>query len=381
MIKNLKKELILIGFGVILFVVLMNFSLVIDLAGRALNIFMPVILGFIIAFILNVPMSGVERLTIWATRGKVTGLKPHLRRLVYLLLTLAIVAAIVAIIIVLVIPDLSASAKSMYYMILAEWPEVMALLKEYNINVAWLTNFLESFDIEQFLSSTVTFASSAVSGVVEFAIGLIIAMYALMSKEELAEQSNRLIKAFMKDVWATKTRNIAILTSRTFSKFLSGQCLEACILGMLIFISLNVGGVPYADLIGVLTIVCAFVPYVGAFISFTVGVLLVAIIAPHKLILYVATYLIVQFIEGHFIYPYVVGNSVGMKPLWTLIAVTLGGKLMGLFGMIFFIPLMSVIVTLFKDYTDRVLNRKEHFHPDENLRGMTEDHQEQLEEE
>ncbi len=370
MLRNLKKELILIGFGVILFVVLMNFSMVTDLFGRIVNIFMPVILGFIIAFILNVPMSGVERLTVWATRGKVTGIRPNLRRLIYLLLTLAIVAAVIAIIIVLVIPDLSASAKSLYYLILAEWPEIMATLKSYNIDVGRISQFIESFDIDKFISSTVTFASSAVTSVVEFSIGLIIALYALMSKEDLARQTNRLIKAFMKDVWATKIRNIAILTSRTFSKFLSGQCLEACILGMLIFITLNIGGVPYADLVGVLTIVCAFIPYIGAFISFTVGVLLVAIVAPHKLLLYVATYLIVQFIEGHFIYPYVVGNSVGMKPLWTLIAVTLGGKLMGLFGMIFFIPLMSVIVTLFKDYTDRVLNRKEHFHKAANLRGM-----------
>ena len=237
----------------------------------------------------------------------------------------------------------------------------------------WIAGTFESLDIEQFVTSTVDFASSAVSGVVEFGIGLVIAMYALMSKEELTRQANKLLKAFLKDVMAAKIRNIAILTNRTFSRFLSGQCLEACILGFLIFIALNIGGVPYADLVGVLTIVCAFVPYIGAFISFTAGAMLVVIVAPHKIILYAVLYLAVQFIEGHFIYPYVVGNSVGMKPLWTLIAVIIGGKLMGLFGMIFFIPLMAVMVTLFKDYMERKLNRKENFHPDENLRGNTND--------
>lgn len=367
MLKNLKKELILIAFGVGLFVLLQNFGTAVNAVSHLLNILLPVISGFIIAFILNVPMNGVERLTVWATKGKITNIKPNLRRLIYLMLTLIIAAAVITIIVVLIIPDLAASTKSLYYMILEKWPEIMSLLKSYNIDVDWITGMLESFNVEQFISSTVGFASSAVMGAVEISIGFIIALYALMSKEELGAQANKLVKAFMKDVWATKVRNIAILTSRTFSKFLSGQCLEACILGGLIFITLNIGGVPYADLIGVLTIVCAFVPYIGAFISFTVGVILVVIIAPHKVILYIATYLIVQFIEGHFIYPYVVGNSVGMKPLWTLIAVIIGGKLFGLLGMIFFIPLMSVVVTLFKDYTDRVLNRKERYG---SLRGV-----------
>ncbi|MBP3385137.1 MAG: AI-2E family transporter [Firmicutes bacterium] len=369
MLRNLKKELILIAFGVTLFVLLTNFRTVIGFADSLIHICMPVVLGFIIAFILNVPMSGVEKLTVRITRGKVTNLKPNLRRLLYLMLTIAIAAVVLTVIIVMIIPDLAASAKSLYFMIMAELPEIIDFLKSYGINAQWITGFLENFDIENFVSSTVTFASSAVSGIVEFSIGLIIALYALMSKEDLGYQTNRLIKAFMKDVWATKVRNIAILTSRTYSKFLSGQCLEACILGGLIFITLNIAGVPYADLIGVMTIVCAFVPYIGAFLSFTVGALLVAIVAPQKLIMYAAICLIVQFIEGHFIYPYVVGNSVGMKPLWTLIAVIIGGKLMGLFGMIFFIPLMSVVVTLFKDYTDRVLNRKENFNRSLSLRG------------
>lgn len=369
MLKQLKKELFLIAFGIVLFVILMNFSLVLDVAGRILNIFMPVIIGFIIAFILNVPMTGVERLTVRITRGKITKLKSNVRRLIYLLLTLVIVAGVIAIIVVMVIPDLADSAKSLYFIVQDKWPEMMELLKSYNVDVGWITGILESFNIENFVTSTVDIASSAVSGVVEFCIGMIIAMYAIMSKEDLAHHANKLLKAFLKDVMAAKVRNIAILTNRIFSRFLSGQCLEACILGILIFIALSIGGVPYADLVGVLTIVCAFIPYIGAFISFTTGVLLVIIVAPHKIILYAALYLAVQFIEGHFIYPYVVGNSVGMKPLWTLIAVIIGGKLLGLFGMIFFIPLTAVIVTLFKDYTDRTLNRKEHFHPDKNLRG------------
>lgn len=373
MFKQLKKELFLIAFGIVLLVMLMNFSLVIDMAGRILNIFMPVIIGFIIAFILNVPMSGVERLVIRITRGKVTKLNGNLRRLMYLLLTLVIVAGVITVIVVMVIPDLANSAKSLYHIVENKWPDIMAMLMSYNIDVEWIAGTFESLDIEQFVTSTVDFASSAVSGVVEFGIGLVIAMYALMSKEELTRQANKLLKAFLKDVMAAKIRNIAILTNRTFSRFLSGQCLEACILGFLIFIALNIGGVPYADLVGVLTIVCAFVPYIGAFISFTAGAMLVVIVAPHKIILYAVLYLAVQFIEGHFIYPYVVGNSVGMKPLWTLIAVIIGGKLMGLFGMIFFIPLMAVMVTLFKDYMERKLNRKENFHPDENLRGNTND--------
>lgn len=375
MFKSLKKELIMISFGVILFVVLMHFQAVIDLAAWIINVFMPVIIGFVIAFILNVPMAGLERLTIWATKGKITNINANFRRLFCLILTLVLVVGVLAVIIRILIPALTESAISLYDLIMAELPGILDLLRSYNIEVDWINNLVESFNIENVITSTVVVASSAVAGVVEFVIGFIVALYTLMSKDHLGRQADRFLKAFMKDVWATKIRNIAILTSRSFSKFLSGQCLDASILGVMIFIVLSLAGIPYADLISVMTVVCAFVPYVGAFLSFTVGALLVVIVAPHKILLYVLLCLAVQFVESQFLYPCVVGNSVGMKPIWTLIAVIIGGKLFGLLGMIFFIPLMAVIVTLFSDYTDRVLNRKENFSSEGNLRWVKDDYE------
>ena len=138
----------------------------------------------------------------------------------------------------------------------------------------------------------------------------------------------------------------------------TGQCLEACILGGLIFVVFSILGIPYSALIGVLTAVLAFLPYVGAFFACALGMFLVLLAQPSKVLVCLIAYLAVQFVENQLIYPHVVGTSVGLSPLWTLIAVLVGGKLLGLFGMIFFIPLTAVLVTLLKEYTHYKLDKK-----------------------
>ena len=138
-----------------------------------------------------------------------------------------------------------------------------------------------------------------------------------------------------------------------YTKFLSGQFIESCILGLLMFIVLKIIGIPYASLIGLLTAVCAFVPYIGSFLSCLIGALLILLVKPELLIIYIIAYLLTQFVENQFIYPHVVGTSVGLNALLTIIAVYIGGKLLGVFGMVFFIPLFAVIVTLINEYTDK----------------------------
>jgi len=195
-------------------------------------------------------------------------------------------------------------------------------------------------------------------------IALIIAIYVLLSKKDLARQVKRLLDAELKEKDVKYLCHVGSLVNGTYSKFLSGQCLEACILGGLIFIVFGIIGIPYASLIGVLTAVCAFVPYIGAFLSCAVGAFLVLLANPSQVILCVVVYFIVQFIENQFIYPQVVGTSVGLSPLWTLIAVFAGGQLMGLFGMIFFIPLTAVFVTLLREHTDALLAKKKSTKPE-----------------
>ena len=129
-------------------------------------------------------------------------------------------------------------------------------------------------------------------------------------------------------------------------------------MAVLIFISFTIFKIPYASLIGILTAVCAFVPYVGAFISCFIGAFMVLLVNPSQVIIAIIIYLVIQFVETQLIYPHVVGTSVGLSPLLTLIAVLIGGSLFGLFGMIFFIPICAVLVTLISEYTNRVIHKK-----------------------
>lgn len=177
----------------------------------------------------------------------------------------------------------------------------------------------------------------------------------MFSKESLVYNTKKFINAHIKE----KTSHFIFLTAKLvdekYTKFLSGQCVEACILGILMLIILSILGIPYASLIAVFTAFCAFIPYVGAFLSWFIGAFLILLADSSKVIIYIIAYVITQFVENQFIYPHVVGTSVGLSALWTIIAVFIGSKLFGLFGMIFFIPLFAVIVELVNRYTEKKL--------------------------
>ena len=159
-----------------------------------------------------------------------------------------------------------------------------------------------------------------------------------------------MLYALLPETWADRTLEVLRLSSRTFSSFLSGQCVEAVILGSLFVVAMTVCRMPYALLVGVLIALTALIPVVGAFIGCVVGALLIAVTNPWQAVGFVALFLVLQQIEGNLIYPHVVGSSVGLPSIWVLAAVTLGGKLMGIAGMLFFIPLCSVLYALFRGF-------------------------------
>ena len=187
-------------------------------------------------------------------------------------------------------------------------------------------------------------------GVSTFVIGLIFSFYVLLQKERLARQGRQVLYALFPESWADKALEVLRLSNRTFSSFLSGQCVEAVILGALFVAAMTIFRMPYALLVGVLIALTALIPVVGAFIGCVVGALLIAVTNPWQAVGFIVLFLILQQIEGNLIYPHVVGNSVGLPSIWVLAAVTLGGKLMGIAGMLFFIPLCSVLYALFRGY-------------------------------
>jgi predicted PurR-regulated permease PerM len=275
------------------------------------------------------------------------------------ILTLVSVALVITLVVTMLVPEIVSSVESIYKQVLEKWPEWSEELKGYGVDTAKATAWLESFDIENLVStvsssagslvsSIATFAAKAFSGISNFIISLVIACYALLSKRQLSKQTGSIMSAYMKKSTVERIQEVGRLVNDTYSKFLSGQCLEACILGVMVFVVFAILGIPYASLTAVLAAVFAFVPYIGSFFACFIGAFLVLLAEPEKVILCIIVYIIVQFIENQFIYPQVVGTSVGLGAFWTLLAVVLGGQIMGVFGMVFFIPLTSVIVTLLR---------------------------------
>ena len=208
------------------------------------------------------------------------------------------------------------------------------------------------------LNSTITAAVSIVSGVTTFGIALVFAIYILLQKETLSAQMKKLMRAFLPDQVTENILSVADLAYNTFSHFLTGQCLEAVILGTMFFITLSVLRLPYALLVGVLIAFTALIPIFGAFIGCVIGAFLMLMVKPLDALLFVAVFFILQQIEGNLIYPHVVGNSVGLPSIWVLVAVTIGGSAMGIAGMLIFIPLCSVLYSLLRGMVYARLEKK-----------------------
>ena len=365
--KRLKNALIVVGFGILLFAALTNLSTLMAFLGKIVKLALPLIVGFVLAFVLNVPMRGIENRLKRLFAGKKRAPGKKLLRLVSLFLTLIILVLVIFLVATLIVPELVESAMSLYDLVLAKWPVWMEELRSYDF--VWVNNILEQIDMNSLLSniggaggiisSAVDIVTTTVGGLVTAGIGLVIMIYSLVTKDELARQGKKLLHAVAGEKVERNVLHVLDLLNKTYSRFLSGQCLEACILGSLMFIAFSIAGIPYASITAVLTAVFAFIPYLGGFLACFVGAFLVLLANPAKLILCIVLYLVVQFVENQFIYPHVVGTSVGLGAMWTLMAVILGGKLLGLLGMIFFIPLVAVLMTLIKEWANSRIAAKD----------------------
>ena len=360
--KKFKQALLLVALGAALFAAFMNFSRVLTFLKAAAAMLAPIFTGLLLAFVLNVPMKGFVRLL---TRIFPKG-KPRVIEVVSLLLTILCLPAVLALVGVLVVPQLAASIRSIIELVKANWPAWAVELRRFGLDPKVITDYFSKFDVQSILDqlltgagsligSIVTAATSTVTGVINAVFSAVIMFYTLLGKHELLAQAKHLLYAYCKKTTADRLCHAAALTQQTFSKFLSGQCIEVIILGVMIFLAFTVFGIPYAGLTAALTAVCAFVPYVGALISCAVGMLLTALVDPSQVIWCFVIYEVTQFVEGQFIYPHVVGSSVGLSAFWTLLAALLGGKLFGLAGIVFFIPLTAVISQLLHDSADRRL--------------------------
>lgn len=367
--SRMKSYMLLITFTAALLVVVLNVSSALGLLGRLWQELSPIVIACIIAFVANVPMTAIGNRLRKLSRGKKKPMPESAIGIISLLITILILVLLGTLVSTLAIPQLVQSVKSIVDTIREKIPELLAYLESLNFDTTTAEQYLEKLDFNTILSHftdnagnvlsmIVGAASSTIGSIVTFLMALIISIYIILNKQTLAHQAKSIAYANLRKDRADKLCHVAALTTRTYSKFLSGQCIEAVILGALLAIALSLFGIPYAGVIAVTTSLMSFVPYVGAFLSCLIGVLLVLMVDPFKALMCFVVFECVQFIEGHFIYPKVVGNSVGLPSMWTLIAVLLGGKLFGLLGMLFFIPLVAVLYTLVTEDTRKKLKQK-----------------------
>ena len=368
--QNIKGLLLVVCGGAAFYAALQHLDVVARALGWLAGILAPFLLGAAIAFILNVPMRAMERhLFPNARRGA------GARRPLALVLTLVAVIGVLVLASCVIGPGVRDAVKSIASQApaafdrLYDWllgleqylPQIETWVQDLSID--WKTLSQKAIQLAQswggsLLSTGGGLIGGVVSGVSTFVIGLIFSFYILLQKEKLSRQGRQVLYGLLPVKRADRALEVLRLANRTFSSFLSGQCTEAVILGTLFVIAMSIFRLPYAVLVGVLIALTALIPIVGAFIGCGVGALLIAVTDPWKAVVFVILFLVLQQIEGNLIYPHVVGSSVGLPSIWVLAAVTLGGKLMGVAGMLFFIPLCSVLYALFRDFVKGRLAEK-----------------------
>lgn len=364
------KKIALVAAGcVILNWLLYNTELVGKFFSTAWAIIFPFILGFIFAFLLNLPMRAVEKhlLKNYRRRGK---------RVLSFLITILLVLLFITLIIVLVIPQLvdtvGTLAKSMPGY-LRSWQEALKPYEEYiptiqewvqNLDIDWqktleqLTGILQS-GAGSVLSSAVGVATSIVNGFVSFFVGIIFTAYLLLDKEHLTAQLQGLMKAYIPEKRYDKIVEVAGLVNHNYTKFISGQCMEAGIIMLIYIVCLTVGRFEYPLLIAIIIGLFSLIPLVGVVLGCAIGAFLLLVsMGFWRTVTFLIMAVILQQIEGNFIYPRIVGSSMGLPPIWSLLAVMVGGGLGGIFGALFFMPLFSVLYTLLHRHASKRLTEK-----------------------
>ncbi|MDL2211567.1 AI-2E family transporter [Erysipelotrichaceae bacterium OttesenSCG-928-M19] len=372
--KNMKKIMLLILFTIAVFWCGQYFLKISNFIFYFLGLFTPLFLGFAIAFVLNVFMKGIEK--IWDRFfTKQNNILVKIKRPISVAITFILVIAILNILLFMVVPEISRSISSIVEMLPTYMLEleknIIHLIDKYQINfinlpeleIDWdkLTSTIGNFLSEggkSFFSTTINITSSIFSGVVSFVLGLVFSIYMLLQKEKLSMQFKKILYAFLPIKAVKEILNVGEIANRVFSNFVTGQMLEAIIFGVLCFIGMSILGLPYSVMISTLVGFTALIPIVGAFIGTGIGAFLILLINPMQALWFVIFIIILQQIEGNLIYPRVVGQSVGLPGIWVLTAVTIGGSIGGILGMLLSVPICSILYIILKNTVNYQLEKK-----------------------
>jgi len=358
--KTLRNLFLVVAAGIVLYWLLHEPERADHIYAVITGAISPFVMGFAISFVLNVPMRAFE--------GVFKGIKnAGLRRTVALVLTFILLALIVTGVCLLLIPQLVQTIQTLIPRVMAFFVEVESSITKYlNDNpqiMQWIydNTDLEKVDLASLVQNVVTMVGNSVSTILtktlsaigsvagaamDFVIACIFSIYCLFQKEQLARQGRKLVYAVLPEKVADYIIRVFRLSNSTFSNFLSGQCIEVCILGSLFAIFMTIFGMPYVPLISVTIAVMAFIPIVGAWIACGSGAFLILIEDPTLALGFILMFIVIQQFEGNLIYPRVVGTSIGLSGMWVLVAISIGGEIMGVGGMLVMIPAASVLYTL-----------------------------------
>lgn len=368
--KQTKSILRIVFISILFFFMIKELRLVFSAFEYLWDIFGVFAIGGAMAFIINVPMSFIENHYL----AKFKDIKKARRPMAFIF-TLVLVVLVIYLVMFIVVPELARTLQTLISELQQLYERLPQIVSDLAVKYNLTEETVNSLQIEWsnisaavikavqgiatgIISSSTNLIASVVNVITQFILAFIFCIYILFSKEKLGAAIKRIIYAVFKENVADGIISVLHMTNKTFAGFLSGQCLEAVILGSLFIVAMTIFRMPYALLVGVLIMVTALIPIVGAFIGCIVGAFLILMVNPMQAVWFVIMFLIIQQIEGNVIYPKVVGNSVGLPPILVFAAVIVGGDLMGVVGMLIFIPLTSVCFTIAKAVVELRLIKK-----------------------
>lgn len=373
--KKLMYPMILITFAIVLFLGLSNSNILINIIKEVSAVFLPLVIGFAFAAIINVLLRSLENLWTKIFSKAKGNLHEKVKRPVCLTLSMLIFIGAIFALLFMVLPEIISTGEMLVdqmptYMVNLEnwWNNLRNVLSKYNVSlpeislnaemvINTITPILNEYK-EILLNKTFTIAGSFFSGLVNVVIAFAFSIYLLAQKERIGERCKKILYAFMKDEKADKVMEFTKLTDQTFSNFIRGQFSEALIIGLLCFIGMTIFQMPYAPIVSVLVGATALIPMVGAFVGTGIGAFLILLVNPIKALWFVIFIIVLQQLEGNLIYPKVVGKSVGLPGILVLAAVTIGGNAFGLMGMLLSVPVCAVLYCTLKQITDNLLEKK-----------------------
>lgn len=373
--STFKALLMIIAAAILLYWALSHSDKLFTLLGGIMSLLAPFLVGFGIAFIINVLLRPIEKLwdkIFGRSKGK---LAKNLKRPIALTLSTLIMLGLIFALVFMVIPEfektISNIADSMpqyleqiksWWNGVLDWAEGYGIvLPEFTIKtdeiISMASSFISNFDTG-ILDKTLGITASIFGAIVNFIIAFAFSLYVLAQKETLGEAAKKTLFALLPEKKVSTILDFASLTNQTFTNFVTGQLTEAVIIGILCFIGMLIFGMPYAPVVSVLVGATALIPVFGGFIGTGIGAFLILFVSPIKAVWFVVFIIVLQQLEGNLIYPRVVGKSVGLPGILVLAAVTIGGGAFGIVGMLLSVPTCAVIYSLCKTAVDKRLKEK-----------------------